>query len=335
MALGALIGLVLVVGATVPFPASYLLLYPGEPRSLDRELSVDGARTFDDAGSVLLMTVRLSGPEPTGFELLRGWLDDDVEVVTEEEIFGDQDREENDRFNVALMDASQVVAAKVALERLGYAVPVEAYEVALTDPESPADGRLRRGDLIVAIDGAPVRDGVDLGEAVRSRQPDEPVTFTVDRARRGAGTETVTIETRAAPDGPYEGEAQVGVVTSSRYDFPVDVSFSTGEVGGPSAGLAFTLAILDELTQGELTGGGPVAVTGTIAADGTVGPIGGAGQKAAGAREAGARLFIVPTADVEEARKHAGDVRVVGVATLDEALDALRMAGGDQFEPPT
>ena len=118
---------------------------------------------------------------------------------------------------------------------------------------------------------------------------------------------------------------------------PFDVTIDTGDVGGPSAGLAFTLALIDDLTPGDLTGGGDVAVTGTIAGDGTVGPVGGTGQKAAAVRDEGITLFIVPTQDYEEAVARAGDdLQVVPVDNVDEALDALRERGGnvDDLPPP-
>jgi PDZ domain-containing protein len=107
-------------------------------------------------------------------------------------------------------------------------------------------------------------------------------------------------------------------------DLPIDVTIDSGTVGGPSAGLAFTLAVLDVLTPGELTGGHKVAVTGTIDLDGTVGPIGG------GAHEQGYEVFLVPEAEVEEIKEGAGDdLQVIGVGTLDEALEALESLGGN------
>ncbi len=118
-------------------------------------------------------------------------------------------------------------------------------------------------------------------------------------------------------------------------DFPLDITIDTGDVGGPSAGLAFALAIIDDLTPGDLTGGADVAVTGTIAGDGTVGEVGGTGQKAAAARGAGASLFLVPTADYQDALDHAGDdLEVVAVDSLDEALAALRDIGGTAEDLP-
>ena len=117
------------------------------------------------------------------------------------------------------------------------------------------------------------------------------------------------------------------------YQFPVNVKINTQLVGGPSAGLAFTLAIIDDMTPGSLTGDRQVAVTGTIAPDGTVGAVGGVEQKAITARTNGVQLMLVPEKEVKAARRGAGDVRVVGVKNIEEALAALQTAGGSEVPP--
>jgi PDZ domain-containing protein len=128
-----------------------------------------------------------------------------------------------------------------------------------------------------------------------------------------------------------------GLVTrDEERNFPFDVSIDPGQVRGPSAGLAFTLAVLDVLTPGDLTGGHPVAVTGTIDGLGNVGPIGGAEYKAIAAREAGAELFLVPAGEEDIAASRVGDgVTIVPVATLDDALEALAEIGGNALDLET
>jgi PDZ domain-containing protein len=122
----------------------------------------------------------------------------------------------------------------------------------------------------------------------------------------------------------------VSPVDRNTYGFPMDIEIDTGKVGGPSAGLAFTLAILDRLTPGSLTGGDRMAVTGTIELDGTVGPVGGVDHKTEAAISEGAEVFLVPPEEFEQAKKAArGRIKIEQVQTLDDALAALVAHGGD------
>jgi PDZ domain-containing protein len=318
---------VAVVAAFVRLP--YVLISPGSASPVEDAVEIEGARTYSHDGSVLFLTVSVSDQRPNAYVLLSGWLDDDVDVLPEEDVFGDNSREEERQLNQLAMSESQIVATKVSLERLGYPVPVASYEVRAIEPGSPAVDELEVGDVITAVDGVPVSMVPDLGAAVRMRAPGDPVTLAVTRDDEST---TVTVPTRATPDGPNQGQAQIGVFSAPEYDFPVDVKIDTGDVGGPSAGLAFTLTILDELSPGDLTGGDEIAVTGTIESDGTVGPIGGVAQKAVVARRAGARLFIVPQAEAAEARSHADGMKVAAVRDLDDALAALERSGGEPLE---
>jgi PDZ domain-containing protein len=123
----------------------------------------------------------------------------------------------------------------------------------------------------------------------------------------------------------------VGVSLGTVYDFPIDVENNVGdEVGGPSAGTMFALAIYDRLTPGSLTGGRTVAGTGTMSPDGTVGPIGGVRQKIAGAAAAGAKVFLVPDANCAEAAQGSDHgMTLVRVATFDEAVKELTALAKD------
>ena len=132
--------------------------------------------------------------------------------------------------------------------------------------------------------------------------------------------------------------AALGVtpVDRVRYDFPFDIAIDSGQVGGPSAGLAFTLAILDRMTPGDLTGPGRVALTGTIELDASVGPVGGVRHKLNAAVSEGANLFLVPPQEYEEAVDASdGRLDVVSVSTLDDALEALEDHGGDPLPADT
>jgi len=327
--------LVLLGGTLIRLP--YVLIAPGTASAVERVVKVQGAPTYTHRGEVLFLTVSVSSDRPNAFAVLSGWLDDNTDVVPEGDVLQGRSRAEDARLNKLEMADSQMTAKQVALERLGYTVPKSGTGAAVTGVQkgAPAQGKLRVGDVITAVDGQPVTLADQLGPIVRSRPAGTPVVFSVDR---DGTTSQVTVGTRAASEGPCQGRAQIGVQSATRgekFDFPVDVKIDTGRVSGPSAGLAFTLTILDELTPGDLTGGKKVAVTGTIRSDGSVGPIGGAEQKAVTARRAGAKVFLVPTDEVKQARSRAGGMKVVGIRTLDDALDQLhRFGGADTGLPP-
>jgi PDZ domain-containing protein len=331
VALTLLLTAFVISASVVPLP--YYAFKPGAVRDTEPLISVDGTEVYPADGSISYTTVSLRQATLVG--LIQGWLDDDIDIHPEEDVLGDRDADENRTFNLALMDDSKNVAAQVALEQLGYDVPVtsDGQQVVDVDPNSAAHGALEPGDTIVAVDGEAIDEPDDLIRLLSGKAPGDTVTLGVETPDGEASDVDVTLT--AAPDDPER--AVIGVVVQPRnlqYDFPVDLEIDTGDVGGPSAGLAFTLGILDDLTPGELTGGEDVAVTGTINPDGSVGPVGGTGQKAAAVREAGIGTFLVPSADYEAANSRAGDVEVIAVDSVDDALAALADLGGNGLELP-
>jgi len=314
----------------------YYAFRPGSVRDTATLIAVDGADTYDAKGSISYTTVSLR--RVTLVDLIAGWLDDDVDIKSREDVLGPRDADENRQLNLALMDTSKQVATQVALEKLGYRVDVSIAGEIVLDVEdgSPAEGKLEPGDTIVAIDGEALDDPDDLSRLLDDEKPGDEVTVTVEPFETSdEGDEDVTLTLAPKPDDPDQGMMGVQVQpTGVEFDFPFDVQFDTGDVGGPSAGLAFTLGLIDLLTPGELTGGVPVAATGEIHSDGSVGPVGGTGQKAAAVRGAGAEVFLVPSADYDAAIEHAGDVEVIKVDTLDDALEALADLGGNADDLP-
>jgi PDZ domain-containing protein len=330
--LALLVTAFVVSAAVVPLP--WYAFRPGSVRDTEPLVSVGGdTPTYRSEGSIGYTTVSLR--QTTLFGLVQGWLDDDVDIHPEDEVLGDRSSDENRSFNLQLMDNSKNVATQVALERLGFRVRVSSSgsTVLQVEPGSAADGQLEPGDTIVAVGDDRINDPEDLPNLLRDDSPGDRVTVTVESLEGDRRDVTMTLE--PSPDDPSRGI--MGVMVQSRdlqYDFPVDVQIETGDVGGPSAGLAFTLAILDDLTAGELTGGERVAVTGEILDDGTVGPIGGTAQKAAAVRHEGIDTFLVPRADYEDALTRAGDVNVVPIDDLDDALNALADLGGNADDLP-
>lgn len=319
-----------VVGAAI-FPVPYVALRPGSARPVSEQVLVKGAPSYPPKESIAYTTVSVGGT--TLLEAIQGWLDDDVDVVPEDRIRGDRSDAENRRYNAQLMDTSKLVAITVALEHLGYTVPIRTTGTVVRQivDSSPAKGVLQLDDVIVAVDGQPVDQPAKIGTLLQPGGPGASHVLTVERPAGAPTTTDVSITTMAAPDEP--SRAVIGIAPEDRivgFDFPIDVTIDSGNVGGPSAGLAFTLAVLDVLTPGEITGGHRVAVTGTMALDGAVGPVGGAAQKAVTVRDAGYEVFLVPSDELAEVQATVGsDLKVIAVDTLAEALDALTSLGGN------
>jgi PDZ domain-containing protein len=231
--------------------------------------------------------------------------------------------EEMRRLNAQLIEESKSIAAVVALRSAGYDVPAggQGATVQAVLESSPAAGILRPGDAIVAVDAQPTPTAVDVVAAVRAHRVGETVTLTV--AREGQD-QTLMVGTREAPDEP--GRPAIGVVIATRFlevALPFPVEIDTDNIGGASAGLMFSLGILDAVTPGMLTGGHFVAGTGTISVDGSVGPIGGVGLKVLAAEQANAEVFLVPTVNFDEAQQRAGSINVVAVDDIDDAIRYL------------
>lgn len=326
----ALVGLLVVAIAGTLIRVPYVIFSPGDATPVDDVVRIEGAKTYSHRGQVLFLTVSVSSERPNLWRFVWASNDPDAEVIGEDDYLQGQSPKNVEHQSEVQMDESQLLAKKVALEELGYRVSVTGAGARVVDvmADSPAEGALRRGDVITAIDGVPVRLRDQVGEIVRAQPAGTTFSFTL--VRKGQ-TVTTAITTEEATSGELRGKPYVGIAAVTEdleVEFPVDVQIDPGPVSGPSAGLAFTLTIIDELSPGDLTGGKSVAVTGTIDADGNVGAVGGVRQKTAAAKDAGATLMLVPRSEVRLTRPAAGDMEVVGVRTLDDALRALRSHGG-------
>lgn len=327
----ALLLVATLIGAAV-LPVPYVAVRPGSVRPVTEQVLVEGAASYPPERSIGYTTVNVG--QTTLLEALAGWLDDEVDVLPEERIRGDRSPEESRRYNAQLMDTSKLIAITVALRHLGVAVPIRTTGTVVRDiiGGTPAADVLRIDDVIVAVDGQAVDEPGELTGLLQAGGPGAAHTLTVERPAGAESTVDVAITTVPAPQDP--GRAVVGISAPEDrivdFEFPIDVTIDSGNVGGPSAGLAFTLAVLDVLTEGELTGGFRVATTGTMALDGTVGEVGGAAQKAIAVRDAGYDVFLVPSAEEDEVRAVVGrGLRVIPVDTLAEALEALDSIGGN------
>lgn len=309
----------------------------------------DGVQQYPPSGDVYFVTV--TEPEQSVLSWLIGRDDPAIQFLTAEEKYGVQTPQQRRTFALESMRTSEQVAQFVALQRLGFDVAVvpgdvliEAMVCLVPNDDgsecltwSPSDVVLDPGDRIIQVDGQ-VIDGVeDLGRILKGKQPGDVVSMQVERP--DSGTLDVEVELTASPEEPNRTIVGFYPFDTRRVELPFELDIDTGSIGGPSAGLAFTLTLIDELTPGELTGGGRVAVTGTINLDGSVGPIGGLRQKASAVAQAGVHVFIVPLAqgddDIAAARRAGGDdLEIITVETLEEAIEALERLGGDPIPPP-
>jgi Lon-like protease len=221
------------------------------------------------------------------------------------------------------MSRSQQVAVAVALRELDYDVEAtpNGAEVTLVFPDAPAEGKLAVGDVIVEALGEPVRSPGDLREVMAEITPGREVGL---RVRRSGGLRSVKVGTQRSEEEPARAVVGVLVEQSADIDLPVNVRINADQIGGPSAGLAFALDVVDELGE-DIDGGRRIVVTGELDLDGNVFAVGGIKQKTIGAREADADLFIVPEENAEEARRYAESLQIVAVSTFDAALSSLTM----------
>jgi PDZ domain-containing protein len=331
-------------GATVPTP------FARTPASAQ---PVKDRLTFGDLGDLVqqyppdgdIYFVTVTEPSQTVLSWLVGRDDPAIQFLTEEEKYGVQTPSQRRTLALASMRSAEQVAQFVALEAVGFDVDLLPGEVLIeqmvcleADEEtractqwSPSDEFLDPGDTLLAVDGVEL-DGVeDITRLLADKEPGDTVEVRLDRP--DVGELTVTVELTQSPTDPERTIIGFVPFDTRQVVLPFELDIDTGSIGGPSAGLAFTLTLIDELTDGELTGGQRVAVTGTIELDGTVGAIGGLRQKASAVAQTGVEYFIVPTAqgeaDIAAAREAGGDdLTIIPVATLDEALAALVELGG-------
>jgi PDZ domain-containing protein len=327
-AAGLLVVVLAAVAALLPVP--YVALSPGPTADTlgsvdDTELiRIKGRETYRTDGHLDLTTVSVLGGPRQRMDIvtaLKGWVDDEVAIVPEEQVYPDDETaEEVERQSAEQMTESQENATTAALRELGIPVTTRVVVDELS-ADSPARGKLRPKDVVLAVDGQPAMGGSRLRELITAHEPGEPVRITVQRDGKRVEASVTTV---AAEDG----RAIVGILTRDDADYPFTVEISLRDVGGPSAGLMFALGIVDKLTPGALTGGRHIAGTGTIDDEGKVDAIGGIPQKMVGAKESGAEVFLVPEGNCAEAVRTAPDgLRLLKVTTLKDAvaaLDALR-----------
>ena len=283
-------------------------------------IQVKGHQTYSDPGQLRMTTVYVSqrNAHNTIFELMKDWVSRSNAVYPQEAVYPSGGTPQQDKKEGQVeMTSSQDAATAAALTELGYHVTQAV--VAGVQQGAPAEGHLRKGDVILSVDGTPVDDANGVVDSVGSLQAGQPVSFVVRRHAKRVRAQVTPRE--------VDGHPQVGIQIGTRTTtFPFRVTIAIDpQIGGPSAGLMFSLGIYDALTPGSLTDGRTIAGTGTIDAGGSVGPIGGIQQKIVAARDAGAGLFLVPPDNCDEAvgAPH-GDMRLVEAASTHSALASIK-----------
>lgn len=329
--------LLLLGGTALLLPVPYVTMSPGPTVNVlgktDGKTIIDvtGHRTYATKGDLRLTTVSVTNPSRhVGLgETLQAWFDKTRAVYPRDVIYPpDQSAQDVEQQSSVEMVSSQDTAIAAALTELGYQLPLEIEVLAVTKG-SPASGELKTRDRIESINGVEIRTAKQVSQAVQKTGVGESATFVV---RRGGETRTVALKAEAAADDPKR--AVVGVQIGTGYDFPFDVSVRlSDDIGGPSAGLIFSLGVYDTLTPGSLTGGTDIAGTGTIDEDGHVGPIGGIQQKIVAARSAGAKIFLVPPGNCGsalDADVRKDDIELVKAPTMHSAVESLKAYAADK-----
>ncbi|GAB97160.1 PDZ domain-containing protein [Kineosphaera limosa] len=283
---------------------------------------VTGIPTYPTTGTLDLTTVaQYGGPgfEITTWDLLAAFLDPGAEIRRRDELYPpDTTRQQVQERTAAQMAGSQHNAAAVALRAIGK--PEQAV-VAQVLADGPAAGRLHADDIVLAVNGTAVTRASQVSSLIQ-----EGGSTATLRVRRSGQEIDVAVPTRID-----QGRRMVGIGLEAKFDDSIDVAIDAGNVGGPSAGMMFALAVYDKVTPGPLTGGQKIAGTGTVGIDGAVGPIGGITHKLVGAADAGATWFLAPAADCAEVVGNIPDgLQVAKVATFDEARQAVEQIGAGQ-----
>lgn len=323
--------LVLLFGAAAFLPVPYVTMSPGPTINVLGEhggqeiVQVSGHKTYPTQGQLRMVTVSVTSPNRriSLAEAMEAWFDPTRAVLPRDVVYPPtQSVQQVEQQSSVEMTNSQDTAVAAALKEMGYH-PASNTEVLAVTSGAPADGKLKVHDTLLSVNGVHITGPRSVADAVQKVGVGGTATFVV---RRDGSTRTVKVTTQASDQDPKH--AVVGVVVGVGYQFPFRVSVDiSNQIGGPSAGLMFSLAIYDTLTPGSLTGGDVVAGTGTISANGSVGPIGGIQQKIVAAADAGATLFFVPPGNCKEALSadvSSSEIELVKAPTMDSAVHSLQ-----------
>lgn len=303
-------------------------------------VNVEGLETYETSGSLDFLTILIDGgprSDVTAWDWLLAELDPAVDVFDAADIYPPGvSAQEIQEENVELMTQSQLGAAVVALRATGIEVP-EKVKVGQIMKDAPAADALEVDDQILSVDGVAIDNPEDVRVQLQEHDPGDVVPFTLLREGEEIEVDVPTGESDPDPlDPTAPPRTVIGVFLASDFDLPYEVTIDAGNVGGPSAGMMFSLAIYDKITPGELTGGKRFAGTGTISSDGTVGGIGGIVQKMYAAERDGVDYFLAPADNCAQVvGRVPGDLEVIRVENFTQARDLVEGLGeGEDLELP-
>jgi PDZ domain-containing protein len=302
---------------------SYYVFLPDRAHPLEPLVRISGERTKSNTGGVYFVDVRFRKAhlleDLLGRPLARG-----ATLLPVRDVLGGATERQQQHIDVTEMEQSQKIAAALALKRLGYRVRIRLPNVVVRGVlrKAPAGRVLKPGDRLVAVNGQKVHTLGRLHALITSHRPGDRLRITYRRAGRAA---TAAIRTIASTDS--NGQAAIGILVDetggSIGKLPLHVRIDTRGVGGPSAGLAFALDLMEELGP-DIDRGYKVAATGELDLNGSVLPIGAVKQKTIGARQAGVDVFLVPAgSNARVARRYAHGLRIIPVQSFPQALHAL------------
>lgn len=290
--LGAIVGAILVFGA-VFLPLPYYLEVPGSAETLTDIVEVDGVGD-DHEGAFMLTTVGIR--QATLVQLAAAQFNDFTDVYSKKELFGTDTSAEYNRMQENYMTSSQNTAMQVALDlaQIDYQLNFDGVYVMSVTADSNFNGALATGDVVTAINGEQFNSSQEFMDYVKSKAVGDVVTITYQRSGKEMTAKGALIEL-STDQKPGIG---ISLTDKTTIEPAVDIAINAGSIGGPSAGLMFTLETYSLLSKQDLRKGHLIAGTGTISSDGTVGRIGGIDKKIVAASEAGAEIFFAPDDEI-------------------------------------
>lgn len=316
--------------ASLFLPSPFVILSPGNPQNiLGSAITITGTKSYPTTGKLSVTSVMVTDPDSyiTGFDVLYGWFDKNRAVLPRVEVYPEGESAADSMKNGAEeMSGSQTNATAAALNYLGYKSTSKLVITEVND-QTNANKLLYKSDIVLSVDDKKFESASEIMRYLDQKQPGDLVSIKVLRSEREIITKQIKLSARD------DGSVFIGVNIQQNFNFPFQVKIQLAETGGPSGGLVFALGVVEKLTPADLIRGRNIAGTGTITADGQVGPIGGIAEKIIGAKKDGVKIFLAPIENCTDIKNKdqltnsgsKNDMKIVPVATLTEAISVLNL----------